>query len=180
MEFRKRLELWRTGFLVHASFTDKTKRMTSKLSSKNATISYVTELGNQLHFHAWKGWDTASSGSVWKSLNLLQSKDDDGKEGFKLAWGGPEKILSLKSMFTINSRLIPIEVKVRLLSKEDRDSIWWHVEDLKILHSDGSVNQEVLGRLNVQYGKETPLTVICGNTDRYLGMTIVYIADGKE
>jgi hypothetical protein len=40
-------------------------------------------------------------------------------------------------------------------------TVLWHVDNLKILHVDESVNEGVLGILNARYGKETPLTVTC-------------------
>ena len=58
-------------------------------------------------------------------------------------------------------------------------TILWHVDDLKISHVDGSVNESVLESLNTRYGKETPLTVTRGNLHDYLGMTLDYSVDGK-
>lgn len=58
-------------------------------------------------------------------------------------------------------------------------TVVWHVDDLKISHVDGRVNEGVLDRLNIRYGKETPLTVTRGDIHDYLGMTIDYSTDGK-
>jgi len=58
-------------------------------------------------------------------------------------------------------------------------TILWHVDDLKISHVEQSVLEEVLARLNLRYGKETPLTVTRGDLHEYLGMTIDYSVDGK-
>jgi hypothetical protein len=38
-------------------------------------------------------------------------------------------------------------------------TVLWHVDDLKISHVEGGVNEELLAKLNEWYGKETPLTV---------------------
>ena len=58
-------------------------------------------------------------------------------------------------------------------------TVLWHVDDLKISHVDGSVNESVLDSLNTRYGKETPLTVTRGDLHDYLGMTLDYSVDGK-
>ena len=58
-------------------------------------------------------------------------------------------------------------------------TVLWHVDDLKILHVDGKVNESVLASLNKRYGKETPLTVTHGDLHDYLGMTINYSTTGK-
>jgi hypothetical protein len=46
------------------------------------------------------------------------------------------------------------------------------VDDLKVSHVDGEVNDSVLMSLNKRYGKETPLTVTRGDLHDYLGMTL--------
>lgn len=58
-------------------------------------------------------------------------------------------------------------------------TILWHVDDLKISHVDKAVNEEILRRLNLRYGKEAPLTVTRGKVHDYLGMTIDYSVEGK-
>jgi hypothetical protein len=58
-------------------------------------------------------------------------------------------------------------------------TVLWHVDDLELSHVDGNVNEGVLERLNIRYGKETPLTVTRGDIHEYLGMTIDYSTDGK-
>jgi hypothetical protein len=58
-------------------------------------------------------------------------------------------------------------------------TVLWHVDDLKILHVDESINKGILEILNARYGKETPLTVTCGDIHEYLGMTIDYGREGK-
>jgi hypothetical protein len=58
-------------------------------------------------------------------------------------------------------------------------TVLWHVDDLKISHVEGGVNEELLAKLNHWYGKETPLTVTRGNIHEYLGMTIDYSTEDK-
>ena len=58
-------------------------------------------------------------------------------------------------------------------------TVLWHVDDLKISHADSGVTEGVLDRLNIRYGKETPLTVTRGDIHEYLGMTIDFSTDGK-
>jgi hypothetical protein len=58
-------------------------------------------------------------------------------------------------------------------------TVLWHVDDLKISHVDGNVNESVLASLNGKYGKETPLTVTRGDLHDYLGMTLDYSTEGK-
>ena len=42
-------------------------------------------------------------------------------------------------------------------------TVLWHVDDLKISHEDGEVNETVLRVLNARYGDESPLTVTRGD-----------------
>jgi hypothetical protein len=58
-------------------------------------------------------------------------------------------------------------------------TVLWHVDDLKISHVDGNVNEAVLDKLNSWYGKETALTVTRGDIHEYLGMTIDYGTKGQ-
>jgi hypothetical protein len=60
-----------------------------------------------------------------------------------------------------------------------QQTVLWHVDDLKISHVDGAVNEQLLNKLNEWYGKETPLTVTRGDMHEYLGMTIDYSVEGK-
>jgi hypothetical protein len=55
----------------------------------------------------------------------------------------------------------------------------WHVDDLKISHVGGAVNELMLAKLNSRYGAETPLTVTRGDIHDYLGMTLDFSTDGK-
>ena len=58
-------------------------------------------------------------------------------------------------------------------------TIGWHVDELKISHVDGNVNQEILAILQREYGKEAPIPSTTGKVHDYLGMTIVYSSAGK-
>ena len=58
-------------------------------------------------------------------------------------------------------------------------TISWHVDDLKISHVDGNVNQDILKILQKEYGKEAPIPSTMGKLDKYLGMTIDYSTPGK-
>jgi hypothetical protein len=43
--------------------------------------------------------------------------------------------------------------------KGKQSTILWHVDDLKISHVDGRVNEDMIEKLNDRCGKETPVTV---------------------
>lgn len=58
-------------------------------------------------------------------------------------------------------------------------TILWHVDDIKISHVEEQVLDHVYERLNKRYGKHTPLSITCGKTHDYLGMTLDYCLDGK-
>ena len=58
-------------------------------------------------------------------------------------------------------------------------TIAWHVDDLKISHVDGKVNQYILDTLQKEYGKEAPIPSTTGKIHEYLGMTIDYSTPGK-
>ena len=58
-------------------------------------------------------------------------------------------------------------------------TIGWHVDDLKISHIDGKVNQYILDTLQKEYGKEAPIPSTTGKIHEYLGMTIDYTTPGK-
>ena len=58
-------------------------------------------------------------------------------------------------------------------------TIGWHVDDLKISHVDGKVNQDILNILQQEYGKEAPIPSTTGKIHEYLGMTIDYSIPGK-
>ena len=58
-------------------------------------------------------------------------------------------------------------------------TIRWHVDDLKISHVNGKVNQYILETLQKKYGKEAPIPSTTGKVHEYLGMTIDYTTPGK-
>jgi hypothetical protein len=58
-------------------------------------------------------------------------------------------------------------------------TVLWHVDDIKISHVDYDVVTDVLKLLDLEYGKEAPLTVTRGKFHEYLGMTIDYSVSGK-
>ena len=53
------------------------------------------------------------------------------------------------------------------------------MDDLKISHVDGNVNQEILAILQWEYRKEAPIPSTTGKLHDYLGMTIHYSTPGK-
>jgi hypothetical protein len=58
-------------------------------------------------------------------------------------------------------------------------TIIWHVHDVKGLHVEQKVLDEIAVQLSKKYRQETPLTVHHGKVHDYLGMTIDYSEDGK-
>ena len=58
-------------------------------------------------------------------------------------------------------------------------TIGWHVDDQKISHVNGKVNQYILDTLQKEYGKEAPIPSTTGKIHEYLGMTIDYTTPGK-
>ena len=58
-------------------------------------------------------------------------------------------------------------------------TIGWHVDDLKISHSDMNAIEHIIAKLNSEFGKEAPLTVNRGKIHEYLGMTIDYSQPGN-
>ena len=58
-------------------------------------------------------------------------------------------------------------------------TILWHVDDLKILHVDPEVVTEVIDLIELEFGKEAPLTKLRGPVHEYLGMTIDFSVTGK-
>jgi hypothetical protein len=58
-------------------------------------------------------------------------------------------------------------------------TILWHVDDLKLSHVDQAVLEDILGKLNVKYGKEAPLVVTRGLIHEYLGIPSTIPRQGK-
>jgi len=53
-------------------------------------------------------------------------------------------------------------------------TIIWHVDDLKMLHVENKVTEDIITCLNDRFGKKSPLTTTCGKVPEYLGMTLDY------
>ena len=53
-------------------------------------------------------------------------------------------------------------------------TIVWHVDDCKISHEDKAVVDDMIHKLEQQFGNESPITVTRGAVHDYLGMTIDY------
>jgi len=53
-------------------------------------------------------------------------------------------------------------------------TIIWHVDDLKISHVDPKVVNNIIKRLEVKFGQESPLVTSQGKIIKYLGMCIDY------
>ena len=58
-------------------------------------------------------------------------------------------------------------------------SIKWHVDDLKILHVEPKVVNNIIKKLEDKFVKESPLMTTQGKTIDYLGMCIDYTVKGK-
>jgi hypothetical protein len=59
-------------------------------------------------------------------------------------------------------------------------TILWHVDDLQIAHVDPEVVTSVIDMIELEFGKEAPLTKTRGKVHEYLGMSIDFSTDGKE
>jgi hypothetical protein len=53
------------------------------------------------------------------------------------------------------------------------------VDDLKLSHEDPNIVMQVLETINNRYGKEVPITVMCGKVHDYLGMVLDYTEEGR-
>ena len=58
-------------------------------------------------------------------------------------------------------------------------TIVWHVDDLKISHSDPAVVTSIIKDIAQEFGKQAPLTIRRKRIHEYLGMTISFIKDKK-
>jgi Reverse transcriptase (RNA-dependent DNA polymerase) len=58
-------------------------------------------------------------------------------------------------------------------------TIGWYVDDLKISHVEETVVEEIVAKLQEEYGKEAPLSVNRGKVQDYLGMKIDFSNEGK-
>ena len=57
--------------------------------------------------------------------------------------------------------------------------VGWHVNDIKISHSNQAMVESIIGLLEQEFGKETLPTVDMGHVHKYLGMAINYSELGK-
>ena len=55
----------------------------------------------------------------------------------------------------------------------------WHIDDMKISHADTKIVDDVINRLEQDFGKEAPLTICQGKIHDYLGMTLDFSLPGK-
>lgn len=58
-------------------------------------------------------------------------------------------------------------------------TISWHVDNVKMSHVDQEALEDVILKLEDEFGKEAPLTVTKGDIHEYLGMTIDFLNPGE-
>jgi hypothetical protein len=58
-------------------------------------------------------------------------------------------------------------------------TVCWYVDDVKAPHVEESVVEDLISKMQEEYGKEAPLTVSRGKVLEYLGMKIDYNNTGK-
>ena len=58
-------------------------------------------------------------------------------------------------------------------------TVLWHVDDLKISHMDDAMVTNLVDQLELEFGKEAPLTITRGKVHDYLGMTLDFSLPGK-
>jgi hypothetical protein len=58
-------------------------------------------------------------------------------------------------------------------------TIVWHVDDLKISHTNPNAVTSIIELIGNEFGKEAPITVTRGKIHYYLGMTLDYTKKGK-
>ena len=58
-------------------------------------------------------------------------------------------------------------------------TVGWHVDDLKISHHDSQVVDDILRKLDGQYGKESPLVITRGRVHEYLSMKMDFSTPGQ-
>jgi hypothetical protein len=57
--------------------------------------------------------------------------------------------------------------------------VCWYVNNVKASHIEESVLEDLISKMQEEYGKEAPLTISCGKVLEYLGMKIDYSNTGK-
>ena len=55
----------------------------------------------------------------------------------------------------------------------------WHVDDIKLSNIQSNVIDDLINTLNLEYGKESPLTIKHGKVHEYLGMMIDFSTPGQ-
>ena len=63
--------------------------------------------------------------------------------------------------------------------KGQQCTLVWHVDDMKILHVDSRVVDNIIKTLEQEFGKEAPLTILRGKIHDYLGMVLDFTNPGK-
>ena len=58
-------------------------------------------------------------------------------------------------------------------------TVVWHVDDLKVSHADAKEVTKFIHQMEETFGKETPLSVSCGKTHEYLGMSLDFGTEGE-
>ena len=58
-------------------------------------------------------------------------------------------------------------------------TVVWHVDDLKVSHMDTEEVEKFIQQMEETFGKDTPLTVPCGQAHDYLGMTLDFHNKGE-
>jgi hypothetical protein len=58
-------------------------------------------------------------------------------------------------------------------------TVCWYVNDVKVSHVEESIVDNLVSKMQEEYGKEAPLTVSCGKVLEYLSMKIDYSDEGK-
>ena len=58
-------------------------------------------------------------------------------------------------------------------------TVVWHVDNLKVSHVDAGEVENFLQQMEETFGKDTPLTVSCGQVHDYFGMTLDFQNKGE-
>ena len=66
-----------------------------------------------------------------------------------------------------------------MINEKQCTILCWFLDDLKLLHVNPKVVDDVIALLESEFGKEAPLTESRGKVHEYLGMTIDFSVKGK-
>ena len=58
-------------------------------------------------------------------------------------------------------------------------TVVWHIDDLKVSHVDAGEVEKFIQQMEETFGKDTPLTVSCGQVHDYLGMALDFCNKGE-